>query len=52
MEQSQVSFGNESNINKVKKSKLDEPQKSIYLRELNGHGFNVLYLTEININNF
>ena len=41
MEQSQVSFGNGSNINKVKKSKLDEPEKSTYLRELNSHGFSV-----------
>jgi hypothetical protein len=43
MEQSQVSFGNGSNINKVKKSKLYEPEKSIYLRELNRHGFSVQY---------
>ena len=41
MEEHQISFGNESNINKVKKSNLDEPEKSIYLRELNSHGFNV-----------
>ena len=46
MEQSQVSFGNGGNINKVKKSNLDEPEKSIYLRELNSHGLNVQSIFE------
>jgi len=30
MEEHQISFGNENNINKVKKSKLDEPEKTMW----------------------